>query len=84
MANKSARSSWCILRDNERLRSIIEFQIKKKNLKLIDVANLSGVAPDRLSKWRNRYTRHLTQYQLIKVANVLGLQVDITINFKDE
>ncbi len=81
---KFARKNWCLLRDNERLRATIEFKIKQSGLSLVQLGKLSGLDPKRISRWRLMYTRHLTQHQLITLCNTLGIDVDLTVKFKDE
>jgi transcriptional regulator with XRE-family HTH domain len=76
--------TWCVLRDSDKLKAIILFQMKQKKMRVKDLAELSGLDPSKISKWlRGSHTRSLTQFQLITVASKLGLNIDISISYKD-
>jgi hypothetical protein len=76
--------TWCFLRDSTKLKAAIRYQINKRNLLIKDLGKISGVAPDKISKYlTGSYARSLTQFQLVSVARALGIEIDITISYTD-
>lgn len=77
-------STWCFLRDSERIKAVILYQIRRKSLMIKDLSELSGVEASKISKWINgSYPRAITQSQLIAIAKALGISLDVKIEISD-
>lgn len=77
------KSSWCILRNSTKLRTLIKYKIRSKEFKIVETAEKAGVETYRLSRYLNSRTPNLTQFQLMKVCDLLGIEVSLDINIID-
>jgi len=80
---KSPLSSWSFLRDSAQLRSTIAYKLQSKDLFITDAATAIGVAPDRISKYLRGVTPSLTNWQIVKLANYLGMDIELSIKIRD-
>lgn len=84
----SLTSKWCFLRDDYRIKTLIKNKIKERKLKLVTLAEMTGIDTYRISRYLNQ--KHIdglpsvTQYQLIKICNTLGIEVSLSIKLKED
>lgn len=78
-----ASGAWCILRNSSQLRTLIQYKIRQKDWLIKETAEKAGVETYRLSRYLNRRTPNLTQFQLMKVCEVLGVEVSLDIKILD-
>ena len=81
--NRSASSFWSFLRDSAKLRAAITYKLQTRDLFIQKVADDLGVAPDRISKYLRGVTPSLTNWQVVKLAEYLGLDVDLDVKTKE-
>lgn len=79
MAGKLPSSSWSFLRDSSRLRGILKYQLESKDLFVNDVAKDLGMNVDRLRKYFRGVKPSITNWDLIRVANYLGVEVSLEV-----
>lgn len=70
------------MRDSIKVRAAIELRIKQLALKNTELSKLSGIPPKWIGSWRNGNNSALTQFDLIKLANSVGIELDIQILFR--
>lgn len=81
ISNRSFK--YCILRSNSRLRSIIKLQIKRKQTSLKKVCEEHEIDYDKLRKYMadpyfERTPNYASQKDVMALAHVLGIQVDLS------
>lgn len=76
-------SSWNFLRDNTALRSVISYKIETGKHKLVDLAEKIGINHDHLiGLYLKNKKPSLTNYQIVKLADVLGIEVSLKIELR--
>jgi len=80
---KSPSSSWSFLRDSTTLRAAIAYRLRDRDLFITDVAEALGVHPDRISKYLRGVKPSLTNWQVVKLAEYLGLEVNLEVKAKE-
>lgn len=80
--SKTAKSKWCFLRDNEILRTAIKHKQAGLNLNLKELAHAAGVDYTRLCKFGKGGKGALSQYEIIKFCDYLGIDVELHITFR--
>lgn len=78
---KSVSSGWSFLRDSVQLRAAIKYRMEELNVTITELGNLLEINPDRISKYLRGVKPSLTNWQLIKIAEYLKLEVDLNIKF---
>lgn len=76
---KSASSGWSFLRDSPELRGTLRYQLDTSKKSLVDIGEALEVKPDRLSKYFRGVKPSLTNWQVMKLANYLGVEVQLRI-----
>jgi len=80
---KSPSSSWSFLRDSTTLRAAIAYRLRDRDLFITDVAEALGIPPDRISKYLRGVKPSMTNWQIVKLAEYLGLSVELEIRAKE-
>lgn len=80
---KYIKTSWCVLRSSEKLRSAIEYKIKQRDLTNKKLSEISDIPTSKIIKYRNKYPYHMSQGELIRLCLALGIEVDLRIEFVD-
>lgn len=70
-----------MVRDNHQLHTLVTYKIKRlrETKKLTEIANKCDIPVDRLSKYIYRRKPNLTQFQLIKLCDYLGIEVSLNV-----
>ncbi len=76
---KSVSSGWSFLRDSVQLRAGIKYRMDELDISIVDMAKAIGTQPDRVSKYLRGVKPSLTNWQLVKLANHLGLEVELNV-----
>ena len=76
------RVNYCILRDSEKVRAAVEIRVKRLGLSTTELSKLSGIPMLPLRSYVTNSDRIITQKQLIKLCDVLGIDVDVKIEFR--
>lgn len=81
---KSPLAKWDILRDDYTLRGLIKSRMGEQGLSRKALAEKTGVSYDQIKnylaggyKWKG-----INQYNLVKIANELGIEVSLKIVLK--
>jgi hypothetical protein len=78
----SPSSQWCFLRDNSRLRALINYKIETSEELLSTIAKGAGVPAYLISSWKNGHKPYMTQYQLVKLCNYLNISINLKIELE--
>lgn len=74
---KSVSSGWSFLRDSTQVRAGIKYRMDTLDKSIVEVAQVIRTDPDRVSKYLRGVKPSLTNWQIIQLANHLGLEVEI-------
>lgn len=74
---------WCFLRDNPRLRGIVLHVKESRGLTLRQIARETDIADDRISKWLRNIKPNLNQRQLVKICELLGIEVELKVTVRE-
>lgn len=80
---KSPSSTWCLLRDSTEIHAAIQHKMKQKQLTLTKLSEISGIAKYRISMFLNRRKPNLTQFQIMSLAKILGIEINLTVKFTE-
>jgi hypothetical protein len=85
MKEKKTRvtASFCIVRYSSKLRTAIKFRLDQRGYTVASVAKETELNADRIRKYLRGDKVGLSQFQVIKLASFLGIEVNITVNFVD-
>lgn len=85
MAARNPSASWCLVRNDKVLMRAIRSRIRTKGLKLVEIARATDIRVDRISKFlhQEKYTKHITQFETVRLANFLGIEIKLDVKFKD-
>ena len=80
--NKKAQTvtSWCFLRTSQKLRAAVRFKLQEKGNPWNHIESTLGIRRYRISSYLNGMDLPMTQYDLIRLCNYLGLKVDIDVS----
>ena len=81
---KSAGSGWNFLRDNEKLRGVISQRISERGLSEKDISDGIGVQVHYLHEYLKSSGPSLTNIQIMYICQLLGIEVDLEIEFEDQ
>ena len=84
MTAKTPIRKWCLFRGASNVRNSIRHQMKKYKMPQKDLASASNVTTARLSNYLNGNAGGLNQDQLMKVCDVLGLDVRVEVILRIE
>jgi transcriptional regulator with XRE-family HTH domain len=76
---KRPSSSICFLRDDERLRQAAIARLRATGWKRGQLADEVGIAPYLVSNWLNAKRPYPQQWDVIRIAKILGLKVSIEV-----
>ena len=76
-------SKWCFLRNNTRLKTIIQYEMKAQDISMRELARRTDIKVERISRYFNTKTGWCTQHQIITICKELGLKVDLVITKQD-
>lgn len=79
---RNAITNWCLLRNNELLKQLIIAQMKEKKIKMGDLARLSDVPYDAIRHYMQGRIKGINQYNVIKIAAAVGIEVGLRVEFK--
>lgn len=78
-------SYWSFLKTHERLRALIDFTAKRKKISRVELSRMIGVHKYQVSNYLNRkFTRSLSDYHIILLAQKLGIEVTLTMKFLED
>jgi hypothetical protein len=77
---RSPVSSWCILRDDTEIRDLLQYRMNKKGYTTLHIQKAIGIENGRLSKYFRYIKPNMTQYEFVRLAKYLG--VELTVNIK--
>lgn len=78
---KSVSSGWSFLRDSVQLRAAVKYRMEELDISIVDLAKKINVDPDRVSKYLRAVKPSLTNWQIVQLALVLDLEVNLDIKF---
>lgn len=70
-----------MLRDDQRLCGVISYRIEQRGLTLKQVGEAIGVTADRIAKYLRGVKPSLTNWQIVQLAEYLGVTVELSIVF---
>lgn len=70
-----------MLRDDHRLCGVISYRIEQRGLTLKQVGDALGFSADRLAKYLRGVKPSLTNWQIVQLAEYLGVIVELNITF---
>ena len=70
---------WCFIRSSFKLRSAIKLRMNELGVGTNELARRAEVPKSKVSRYLNNKDASLSQAQLIKVAEVLGLRVTLNV-----
>jgi predicted transcriptional regulator len=81
---KTPLSSWCVLRSNETLKTLIRRRMDEQNLSMQALSDKSGIPYDHIRQYlKGTYGKHgVSQWSIVKLSEVLGIEVGIRIELK--
>ena len=81
---KSPLARWDILRDNQTLRELIKRRMGEQGLSLKALGEKSGIPYDHIRQYlKGSYRwKGINQYNLVKLAGILGIEVSLKIELK--
>ena len=84
MATRTPTRKWCLFRGASNVRNSIKHQMKKYKMQQKTLAASADIATARLSNYLNGNAGGLNQDQLMKVCDVLGLDVRVEVILRIE
>ena len=72
---------YCVIKYNERLRKAIKLRMQERGLTGSKLSQLAGLAQSRVSRYLNGDVSYITQPQVLKIAEILNIEVSLTISF---
>ena len=86
IAKKSPAAKWDILRDNQTLRELIKRRMDELGLSMQALSEKSGIPYDHIRQYFKASYRWkgINQWNLIKLADSVGIQVSLSIELKYE
>lgn len=84
MPGKTKLSSYCIVRDDERLHEIISLKLRQKGMTFRDAAKYLEVDQSNVRKYLNNRDHAISQQKVLALAAHLGISVDIDIKINEQ
>jgi hypothetical protein len=78
-----SNKSWCFLRDNQKLRAVVERRLKELGLKGKALTEFTSIPAWKISDWKTKGNRGLTQFQFMTLCSRLGINIDIQIEYNE-
>lgn len=79
-------NNYCILRDNEALKFLIEYRMNQKSLETRHLAKAAGVRKGRVASYLKHKHKDgqpsITQQQLLDICNYLDIKVELRSGLK--
>jgi len=79
---KVPESSWCPIRDNDKLRQALIYRKKALGFTSLELSSRTGIHPTRISKYFNRKFPSITTKQLYDLADMLNVDIEINVTLK--
>lgn len=81
---KSPLAKWDILRDSQTLRELIKRRMDEQDLSMQALSEKSGIPYDHIRQYlKGSYRwKGINQYNLVKLADTLGINVSLDIQLK--
>ena len=76
---KRASSTWCILRNDYKLRRLLLYQLEKFGMNKEQLANKMSITPYRVYNYFSGKQGGFTQFQLINACEILKIDVSLDI-----
>jgi len=80
MPGKTRLSSYCIVRDDERLHSLILFKMKEKGHDIQSLADYLGVHNSNVRKFIKNREKAISQQKTIAICILLGISIGLNVN----
>lgn len=77
--NLTPFSHYCIIRDDKRLRDILKAKMMQKEIDYKVVAKELGLDTGNVNKFLNKGIKSISQHNVIRIANLLGLHLEVNI-----
>lgn len=81
---KSPASRWNFLRENSKLKGVISQRISERGLSQADISNEIGINIYDLKHYLEDIPPNLTNIQIMYLCKILGIEVDLDIEFADQ
>jgi len=81
MGKHPPANAWCLIRSNELLRQLLTDVIEEKKYTYKILAEMTGLEANRISDYFTG-AKGLTQYGVVKLADTLGIQISLKIEYK--
>ena len=82
MAKIPPTNKWCIIRSNELLRQLLRSKKDELRLSNRQIAEMAGLVPDHVRWFFAGRRTGITQFSVVKLANVLGYEIKLDISVK--
>lgn len=86
MGKLTPQSKFCLLRDSDYVKDIVKFKMEEFGISGKELSNLTGIAYYRIQRYlKNPHycsMRSITQYQLLRILECLGVEVELRASIK--
>lgn len=81
---RSPLAKWDMLRDSQTLRELIKRRMDEEDLSMASLSEKSGIPYDHIRQYlKGKYRwKGISQYNLVKLADSLGIKVNLEILLK--
>ncbi len=76
---KNPQSSWNLLRENNRLRGLLQYQLDQAGLSYRDVGDDLGIAQWSVMRYFTGQTPNITNMQILAICEYLGVEVGLDV-----
>jgi len=77
-----AYKKYCIVRSSIKLRNAIRHRIKERGLTDYKLCQKLGIPRSNFSNFMSGDSKVLSQYTVLRIAEELGINIDIQVTFK--
>ncbi len=79
---KTPSASWHFLRDSAKLRGVLKYRLEQKDIPFKQIERELGIRQDALSKYFRGVKPNTTDFNLLRLAEYLGIEVRLDIQIK--
>jgi len=77
--NKTALTGYCFLRNDYRLREIIQYYMEKNNHSYRTLATAIGANENNVREFIRKGTKAISQWKVLEICKELGIELDLQI-----
>jgi plasmid maintenance system antidote protein VapI len=77
-------SRYCLVRDNRRLRDVLNFKIEESGKEKKQIAKELGIGQGNLISFLKHGTKSISQYNVLRICDYFDLELEVVIRKKDD